>query len=85
VQQAAAAPAGAPPDPRLYTINDLCERTGRSYYLIRSQIAQGRLRSLLVGRRRLITEEQFQEWLALLHEEARTEPLPHVQHRRSAR
>jgi excisionase family DNA binding protein len=83
--RSAATPAGPPPDPVLYTIQDLCRRTQLSYYTVRREIATGRLRSVKVGKRRLVTEEQLQEWIALIMDEARDAPLPGVESARGQR
>ncbi|MGE3296732.1 MAG: helix-turn-helix domain-containing protein [Porticoccaceae bacterium] len=48
----------------LLSIRESCAITGVSHVTLYSEINAGRLRSLKVGRRRMLTPAAIQEWIA---------------------
>ena len=61
---------------RLYSVPDVCFMTdlGRSFIL--NEIKEKRLRSILCGRRRLVTEDALAAYIAEREADARQAPAP---------
>jgi excisionase family DNA binding protein len=53
----------APPVPQAFTVDDTCRITGLGRSSIYELIAQGRLRSVAIGRRRLVLYQSIQALL----------------------
>lgn len=61
----------APKQPRsAKSVREFCESYGISPPTVYNEIATGRLRTIKIGRRRLITVDQEREWLARAEREA---------------
>ena len=58
------------PSPMLLAIPEICERTGLSRSSVYQEIRSGRLRSVTVGRRRLIPKAALEDWMESLLEES---------------
>jgi helix-turn-helix protein len=59
----------APPKPLAYTVNDVCRITGLGVTMLYLLMSQGRLRTVTIGRRRLVLAESIEELLQLSNAE----------------
>lgn len=57
-------------DKRVLTIPEFCERYGLGRTMAYEQIAKGKLKSFLCGRKRLIAVDDAERWLLSLKQEA---------------
>jgi hypothetical protein len=71
--------------PVMFALQDVCARTGLGVASINHQIAHGRLRTVRVGHRRMVTATALDDWLALLESEATHAPLPNADPRGTSR
>lgn len=61
-------------DRATFDIEEICQRHNISRQTVYREIAQGRLRTFKIGRRRKVTKEAEQEWIALLEQKSGGRP-----------
>jgi excisionase family DNA binding protein len=79
------APAAATPAPyrRALTVEEFAKVWGLGRNTVYAEIAAGRLRTITVGRRRLITSEQVEAWR--LAKESESDPSARLRHNPTGR